>query len=263
MHGQRFEFESTINTTISVHDELYAGSSPDSQLAESDAHHFSVYMRCGNELASYAAAMGAQASNILELPCGFGRVTRHLVKKFPESRITCVDVLPEAIAFQTEVLKTQAILVSPPSFNYDMLPDETFDLIIIGALMTHLDEEHNREFLREVSKKLAVGGRLITSTRGETAASKFSKSAIYQVAESDRASMLDDFKKHGYGYAPYAEGHNFEAATSEIAGSYYGISLVSPLWMISLAHSNGLSPVHFERGGWDDHLDLFTFEKVN
>lgn len=247
---------------ISPLDELFAGNNGEELSAEFISHHLDQYLRCGIEMAQYATSVCPSPTSILELPCGFGRVTRHLLTSFPVAQLQCVDVLPEAISFQKNKLHTDAILIDPPSLQYDAVADDHFDLVIVGALMTHFSETNSTIFLEEMRRKTRPGGRIITTVRGEAAFQKFREQPIYQTTEEDRQRMLTDYQSYGYGFASYAEAHSFEAETARVAGSDYGIALTSPMWLIKLAVSTGLRLVDYRLGGWDNHLDFFTFERV-
>lgn len=247
---------------ISPLDELYGGNINPSSDPETVAHHISQYIRCGREMANYARLMSPRAKSILELPCGFGRVTRHLIALFPHAKLQCVDVLPEAIRYQKDYLSTDAILIDPPALRYPVLGDGHFDLVIVGALMTHLDEANSAIFLDEMRRKTQIGGRIVTTVRGDDAYKKFRDAPIYQTTEDDRQRMLNDYMACGFAFAPYARHHTFEAETSKVAGDGYGIALTSPLWMEKLAAELDLRLIDHQTGGWDNHLDFFTFERV-
>jgi SAM-dependent methyltransferase len=107
---------------------------------------------------------------ILDFGCGCGRVTRrwaglHGIRVSGSDRDEraiewCRRNLPFA-EFETNGL--------PPPLVFD---DEAFDLVYALSVLTHLPEELQLLWLRELHRVLRPGGRLVVSTHGEHYASR-------------------------------------------------------------------------------------------
>ena len=82
---------------------------------------------------------------ILDLPCGGGRVTRHLKAFFPDSRITVSELDKAKQDFVTSHFRVRSLDV-PADFSGE--PAQQFDLIFVGSLLTHFNEAMFRKTSR-------------------------------------------------------------------------------------------------------------------
>ena len=103
----------------------------------------------------------------LDLPSGYGRVTRFLREKIASGHITACDIDGEAIRFCAREFRVKALL-SRRDIRAVSFP-ERYDLIFVGSLLTHLPEV---DCLRTLDALVDVltprGGVLVFSTQGET-----------------------------------------------------------------------------------------------
>ena len=86
------------------------------------------------------AAQKETATNILDLPSGYGRVMRFLKAEFPEAALTACDVIREGVDFCARTFGARAIYGKEDPSELEL--DERFDLIWCGSLLTHVDEEN-------------------------------------------------------------------------------------------------------------------------
>ncbi len=134
--------------TIHPDDPMFAGS---------EAHYYS----CGRQLSDMVEAIFTKYYTkpkkdfpILELPAGYGRVTRYLAQAFGASNIHTVDIYDASIAFQKEVLQTNVYKVNVGDFTYREIPDGAFKIAVMGSLITHFDEKSASQILKSFSNKL-------------------------------------------------------------------------------------------------------------
>ena len=80
-------------------------------------------------------ARRTQLPRILDIPCGGGRVTRHLVKFFPESEISASDI-ERGAGLRGLALRRKPV-ECPPNFSTPL--PEQYNLIFVGSLFSHLD----------------------------------------------------------------------------------------------------------------------------
>jgi SAM-dependent methyltransferase len=104
-------------------------------------------------------------SDIYDFGCGCGRVTRHLVRQAPGARIYGSDIDEPAIAWLRAHLPAVDARVNewlPP------LPhaSETFDLVIGFSVFTHLDEDYQDAWLRELWRVTKPGATLLLTVNG-------------------------------------------------------------------------------------------------
>jgi ubiquinone/menaquinone biosynthesis C-methylase UbiE len=74
---------------------------------------------------------GKSYTNILELACGTGRVTRHLKKVLSEnSKLVATDSQAEMIKFAADSIPNEKINWQTADAQLLLFPDETFDLVV-------------------------------------------------------------------------------------------------------------------------------------
>src|SRR5262249_43255454 len=148
-----------IDLTISPHDDMFV------------AGELASYLFVGTsalEVISEAMLLARKThfADVLDVPCGYGRVTRHLVKFFPESQIFVSEIDRAKQGFCASTFGAQGIDL-PPDFTGE--PSRCFDLIFVGSLLTHLNEARSVNLLRYLLKALSEGGLLIVTTHGRHA----------------------------------------------------------------------------------------------
>jgi SAM-dependent methyltransferase len=104
---------------------------------------------------------------VLEWGCGPGRLIRHMRELLGESGISLTgsDVNGRSIAWCRENLPGISFLVNdfcPPI----QLPDDSFDVIYNFSVFTHLSEQAQKDWARELWRLLKPGGLFICSTHG-------------------------------------------------------------------------------------------------
>src|SRR6185295_8943504 len=72
-----------------------------------------------------------KVSNVLELACGTGRVTRHLFRYFAgKAKITATDLNPDMIAIARQQVLDRSIDWIPADMQQLPFPDNSFDLAV-------------------------------------------------------------------------------------------------------------------------------------
>src|SRR5207237_3128793 len=146
-----------VASRISYEDGMYKGDG---------AHYFHVGLDAIHRIEEALAAASIETvNNILDFPCGYGRVLRFLVQRFPDARVTACELLPDAVRFCAETFNA---IPAQSAYELDTLTlGARYDLIWCGSLATHLDARRTRELLRFFARHLAPGGLLLFTTHGE------------------------------------------------------------------------------------------------
>lgn len=128
--------------------------------------------------------------SILDFGCGCGRVTLWIAQQMAAgSELHGTDTDAEAIAWCRDHLPGRFGVNAPlPPLEYG---DSAFDLIYAVSVFTHLDEERQFEWLRELRRVLKPGGTLLFTVHGE----EVYKQAVH------RGEQLDTLDKHGFLFA--------------------------------------------------------------
>ena len=95
-------------------------------------------------------------SRVLDVGCGYGRISAELAKRFPEARFHGVDLSEHFARHYEEHIG--------PCFNgpiQEFDTDETWDLVLIVTTLMYLDAEEHVEVLERLWSRLAAGGRIV------------------------------------------------------------------------------------------------------
>ncbi|HEX8244530.1 MAG TPA: class I SAM-dependent methyltransferase [Longimicrobium sp.] len=202
-------------------------------------------IRCIDE--ALAAANVREVRTILDMPSGYGRVLRFLVRRFPGAEVYASELQVDAVRFCADTFGAKPVFSSP---DFDGLSLETrFDLIWCGSLVTHLDAAPTLGLLRFFARQLAPGGLLVFTTLGDYAAGRVLEAPASYAMPRERASQLADaYARSGHGYVDYPG----------VDG--YGLTLTSPEWVRAVTRqAGGLREVCFSARGWHEHQDVFGF----
>lgn len=125
------------------------------------------FVRVGRELAHsilgrLEEAGAPKGGRWLDFGCGCGRVARALLAFADVGELVGVDPDERGVAWCQQRLDGR-FLVSP---KHPPLPfeDDTFDVAVAVSVFTHLDEEPQLAWLRELRRILRPGGVLLAST---------------------------------------------------------------------------------------------------
>ena len=242
-----FDLLSKVDSRISYEDGMYTG----------DGDH---YFRAGlsaiqriNEALSRAQIKSIR--NILDLPCGYGRVLRFLAHRFPDARITACELMPDAVEFCAKTFG------ATPAYSSEDLKklsfDTAFDLIWCGSLFTHLDQSRIGALLDLFRRSLSANALAVFTTHGERVVKRMTAGEYdYAIAKESIPSIVSAYRESGYGFTNYPNVNEY-GVQGEVG---YGISLTSPDWIRAQVKSAGkLQEVYFRAHGWDDHQDVFGF----
>lgn len=145
---------------------VWGSDNPDSFNLEG----FSTFKKLDLALLKTTGRALADFSNILDWGCGCGRVTRnfHLL---PNSRIVGLDIDHDNINWCGQHFEFGEYHVAPlrPPTN---LPPESYDLIFGISVFSHLKEQDQQLWLRELLRLAQPGAILLMSTLGDSAAAR-------------------------------------------------------------------------------------------
>jgi SAM-dependent methyltransferase len=149
---------SDVDTVISPNDDMLIG--------EKSEQYFQVG-RSAVELIVEAMLLARRTAfpTILDMPCGGGRVTRHLVKLFPDAKIFASDVEKNK---QRDVVTQFGVEGIDIAADFSQPSSQKYDLIFVGSLLTHLKEGMFLRVLDYCIDALRPGGVLIATTAGRT-----------------------------------------------------------------------------------------------
>ena len=106
---------------------------------------------------------GKNYSEVLELACGTGRVTRHLKKILPaNSKLVATDSQADMIRVASDSLPNETINWQTADAQQLLFPDESFSLVVCQFGLMFMPDK--MKALSEVNRVLKRGGRFIFNT---------------------------------------------------------------------------------------------------
>ncbi|QCB46333.1 class I SAM-dependent methyltransferase [Hydrogenophaga sp. PAMC20947] len=236
---------------------------PDDDMFSGSLEH---YESVGKQMAGHIQAASrlqnsTSAPRILELPCGYGRVTRHLVSMFPAEHICASDIMVPAVKFVTEQFGVMGHPAQAPFNELTGLSDNMFDVAGMGSLITHLSAFNSTTLLKHFFRVIKQGGIAVVTIHGVRSRQLLAERDVYEIGEVARQHLIEKFDKEQFGFVNYLPNHNFEAKTVEYIGDSYGISLIPNQWMQHIAEEHEMDLIEKIIGGWDNHQDVYYLKK--
>lgn len=181
---------------------------------------------------------------VLDLPSGYGRITRVLRARFPEAAITVCDIDRAAVNYSATRFGAHAIYSVGDFRLLDL--NGVYDLIWVGSLITHLPEQQTRRFLDCIARHMWRGSTLVISSHGDLIAERMRSGIHYGLGTKVIADLLDQYRRGGYGYGDYP------------GRTGYGISIISRRWFEDVFEGSPLRLENFVAAAWDNHQDVLV-----
>jgi len=239
----------SVDTKVSLHDEMWY-SGPDRYF-----HVGLAAIGCIDQV--YDSTGVPHPRRILDMPSGAGRVLRYIAVRFPQAELTACDIMPNEVAFCAQRFGATPV-ISSPDFDAVELPGP-FDLIWSGSLVTHLDGEGTKAYLRLCQRNLSANGLLILTTHGDAVARRVpSYPNFYSLTDQQARDVVTAYKRDGIGFVPYSTPHTPQVLGYTPEAAPYGIALTSREWVRGAAEQAGLRERYFAEHGLRDHHDVFA-----
>ena len=183
---------------------------------------------------------------ILDLPSGYGRVTRMLVDAFPNASITACDVNPEMVGFCERTFGVEGLVA--PRDPKELALSGSYDLIWCGSLLTHLPEASWHALLERLAPHLTAEGLFIFTTHGDAISGLLREGRMKPpIAGPTRAALCDRYFESGFAFERYG---------SSVDGSY-GFTLTSKDWVQdAVERCTGLRLESHSEADWDGKQDV-------
>ena len=212
---------------------------------DSDTHYLSVGLSALRVIDKVQAGRPTPRS-ILDMPSGYGRVTRVFRARYPEAAITVCDIDREAVAFAAERFQASRAYSTNDFRSLDL--GRTFDLIWVGSLITHFSAPQTREFLDCMARHMTLRSALFVSSHGTLAAARI-RSWKYGLSPDSIEGLMQDYRRCGYGYRDYPGGTGF------------GISVADQRWFMAALADSPLRVQAYQEAAWDGHHDVLVLRR--
>ncbi|MEM9373637.1 MAG: class I SAM-dependent methyltransferase [Planctomycetota bacterium] len=101
---------------------------------------------------------------VIDVGCGWGRITQALLRDFEPAQLIGCDVMAEAL----DICRSTGLpveLLQLPYMPPADLPDASADLIVAFSVFSHLAERPHRAWVEDFARVLRPGGVLVVTTR--------------------------------------------------------------------------------------------------
>lgn len=156
---------------------------------------------------------------ILDLPCGHGRVLRWLRAHYGYAKITACDLDRDGVDFCAQQFGALPVY-SEPDLHQLHFPQQ-FDLIWVGSLVTHLNHDRWLTTLDCLVKWTRECGVIIFTTQGRCYTSLLARGQRNVTENIDKPALLEEFARTGFAYQKYFEEEHGD----------YGVAVTSPEWL--------------------------------
>lgn len=204
----------TVDRTVAARDTMQAPEDPE--------QYFDLGRRA-LELIKFSSELCDKPHypDILDLPCGHGRVLRWLRAHYGYAKITACDLEHDGVDFCAQQFGALPVYSLP---DLRQLPFAAqFDLIWVGSLVTHLREDRWLATLDCLVRWTRDCGVIIFSTQGRTVSSLLARGQRNIAENIDKPALLADYARTGFAYQRYFESN---------AEEDYGLALTSPEWLM-------------------------------
>lgn len=262
---RRYEAE-TVDPAVSPHDDMLVDT------PEGRAHYHHVGLSALRLITEAMLLTGrTDPARILDLPCGGGRVTRHLVTFFPEAEISVADLDARKVA---DVVAQFGVTAITSSKDFSAPLPGAYDLIFVGSLVTHFDAPLFARAVNVMIDALAPGGVLVLTSAGRNWAAlagvqdrdaglvplRWWRAALALVGgkkASHRLRVLEsDYARHGFGYTEVR-------SWTRLYGQSYGGSFAAPSWLMRVVEErNDALVIGLKERGFDNLLDATLIQRA-
>ena len=246
---RRYE-ESGVDETISPHDGMF-------HAYRRDMHGH--YLRAGRSAVVIVALAMIKAgieefAVVLDLPCGSGRVLRHLVRFFPEASVVACDIDSDHVEFCARQFGAVPLLSRQDLTQVTL--DRPIDLLWCGSLLPHLSADHVKATLCHMVGWLAPGGIAIFTLHGRWSIYRQRDTPYKYVEDETFVPIAEGVTRDGFGYADYPGdiGPRLEG---------YGLSVSLPHWVMRTVEAiDDVRVLDYMERGWVNHQDVLILRKI-
>ncbi len=135
-----------------------------------------------------------QPKNVLELGCGTGNLTRLLYDRWPDSKITAVDISRDMLQKTVQKLPTATLSLVESAFETLSFSENQFDLVISSIAMHHIQDPEKRQLLKKIYQWLQPQGFFVLGDQVRSASSRLYEADIefYEAYAQENGASKED-----------------------------------------------------------------------
>jgi SAM-dependent methyltransferase len=219
---------------------------------------------CYLPIATMALQLGIKLRekiNILDFGCGVGRQLLQFTRNFPAPAYFACDVDHSAIDF---IARKYPEVISRTNLFDPPLPFEagSMDMVYSVSTFSHINPEHQQDWLREMYRITRPGGYCLLTTEGWTAFKKLRK--IFPSGAAERELREKGILYKEYEFFKEAKSHKSPSAlVDNLVGidKSYGSTVMTPEYIFKNWSSAGFKVISVVEGIIDHRQDLIVLHK--
>jgi SAM-dependent methyltransferase len=240
--------ESDVDKTISPNDNMFS--------ADRCEHYFAVGEGAVAIIGLAMIKAGIDRfANVVDLPCGSGRITRHLVRFLPEASIVASDIEPAHVNFCAR--QFGALPLQSRQDLRQVALDRPVDLLWCGSLLTHFSADRFEAALRHMVGWVAPGGIAIFTLHGRWSLRRQTDTPYKYIDEEGFGPIAEGVAREGFGYAEYPDQRD------RLGQESWGVSVSLPEWVARIVDAmEDVRLLDYMERGWDNHQDVLILRKI-
>ncbi len=227
-------------------------------------HYYVSGVACYMPIATMALQQGVRLRskiNILDFGCGVGRQLLHFTRNFPAPSYFACDVdhtLVDFIARSFPAVQSRVNKFDPP-LPFDA---ESMDMIYSVSTFSHINPEHQGEWLRELYRVTRPGGFCFLTTEGWTAFEVLRGMFPSEAATAELRSKGILYKEYDF-FQPVKNSKSLSPVLSTLVGidKSYGATVMTPEFIRETWTRAGFEVAAIIEGIIDCRQDLIVLHK--
>ena len=228
-------------------------------------HYYVSGINCYLPIATMALEMGVnlrEKINILDFGCGVGRPLLHFTRNFPEPTYFACDVDHSSVEFiaRNYPSVTSRTNQFDPPLPFDA---ESMDMVYSVSTFSHINPDHQKDWLRELHRITRPGGCCFLTTEGWTAFETLRSTFASEGAERELRAKGILYKEYEFFEAEKNRGHLSPALTQLVGiDKSYGSTVMTPEFIHENWSGAGFEVAAIVQGIIDRRQDLIVLHKT-
>ena len=228
-------------------------------------HYYVSGINCYLPIATIALEMGVKLReriSILDFGCGVGRQLLHFTRNFAEPAYFACDVDHSCLEFISRNYPSVTSRTNQfdPPLPFDT---ESMDMVYSVSTFSHINPDHQKDWLRELYRITQPGGYCFLTTEGWTAFEKLRGTFAHEGAERELRAKGILYKEYDFFEAEKKEGHLSPKLTRLVGiDKSYGSTVMTPEFIRENWSGAGFEVVAIVEGIIDYRQDLIVLHKT-